>query len=398
MYDTGGVEYIDYHAAFSPHLLGHNHPVVNTAVEDSMGREESLFGSGTTTWEVELAELLCGIIPSVERVQLTNTGSEATAHAVRLSRSFTGRDHIVLTLGGYNGWHNDVCRSVMPTLDQIGPRVSPGEYPFLRLSAGIPDSVTDLVHIVNFNDLSSVEFVLETYPVACVMTEPVLQNIGVVSPEDGYLRGLSELCRRHGALLVFDEVKTGFRSALSGYQEVCGVMPDLSVFGKAVANGYPMGVIGGREDVMSCFHHSDPSRRTLIAGTYNAHPFSVAAGIATIRILKDGNERIYGHLEALTDRLIEGISKIFAGNGITATTCRNASAFCTYFCDSAPIDWHDILEHHDFELDRRYRASLIERGVYQFPLPCKQGSVSGAHTEEDVDRTLEVTREAVKNL
>jgi glutamate-1-semialdehyde 2,1-aminomutase len=183
------------------------------------------------------------MIPSLELMQITNTGSEATAHAIRLSRAYTGRDDIILMMGGYNGWHNDVARQVMPSLLQTGKRISPGEYPFISLSAGIPAATKQKVHIVNFNDLASVEYIMKKYPVACVLTEPVLQNIGVVLPKASYLQGLYDLCEQYGALCIFDEVKTGFRSGPGGYQQICGVRPHLSVFGKAVANGYPLGVI-----------------------------------------------------------------------------------------------------------------------------------------------------------
>ena len=182
IYDAEGKEYIDYHAAFAPHLLGHNDSRINEAVTRVMSGEHSLFGSGTNALEVKLARLLCEAVASLELVQITNTGSEATAHAIRLSRAWTKRDDIILTLGGYNGWHNDVSRAVMPSLAQLGPRVSPGEYPFIPSSAGVPESTRRRVHIVNFNDLESIEYVMKRYPVACVLTEPVLQNVGIVLP------------------------------------------------------------------------------------------------------------------------------------------------------------------------------------------------------------------------
>lgn len=398
LWDADGNEYIDYHAAFAPHLLGHNDPEVNAAVRRAMDEGWSLMGSGTTPWEVRLAELLREAAPSLERVQITNTGSEATAHAIRLSRAWTGREDIVVTLGGYNGWHNDVARTVMPSLAEVGPRVSPGEYRFLPSSAGIPRGVQERIHVVNFNDLDSVEHVLSRVPVACVITEPVLQNVGVIPPRPGYLKGLREACDRHGTALVFDEVKTGFRSALGGYQSIAGVTPDLSVFGKAVANGYPLGVIGGKAAIMDLFDAKDPAKRVLIAGTYNAHPLPTAAAIAAIeRLRRDGGE-VYRRLEAMGGRMQEGLEAVFRDAGRTAVVSRIGSAFCVYFMDHVPVDWHDLATHHDFELDRRTRRALIDRGVYHFPLPCKQGSISAAHTEEDLARTLEVTREAVRAM
>jgi glutamate-1-semialdehyde 2,1-aminomutase len=398
LWDADGNEYIDYHAAFAPHILGHNDAGVNAAVRQAMDEGWSLMGSGPTPWELRLAELLRESVPSLESVQLSNTGSEATAHAIRLSRAFTGKEDLILTLGGYNGWHNDVARAVMPSAAEIGPRVSPGEYRFVPLSAGIPGDVIRRVHVVNFNDAESVEAALRRHPVACVLTEPVLQNIGVVPPRPGYLSALRDLCTRHGALLVFDEVKTGFRSALGGYQSIARVRPDLSVFGKAVANGYPLGVIGGKAEIMKLFDEKDPLRRVLISGTYNGHPLNVAAAIATIERLRQNGGELYGRLEGLGSRLERGLVGLFAARGLTATLSRLGSAFCVYFSDHVPVDWHDLTGSHNFELDRRYRRALIERGVYHFPIPCKQGSISAAHSELDLDQTLDITEDVLRSL
>lgn len=398
LWDTEGKEYIDYHAAFAPYFLGHNNPEINGAVIRSMLEGWSLMGSGTTTWEVELAESLKASVPSMQKVQITNTGSEATAHAIRLSRAFTGRDHVILTLGGYNGWHNDVARSVAPSLEVMGPRRENSDYPFFAMSAGIPEGVKQRIHLVNFNDADSIAAVMAKYPIACVLTEPVLQNIGVVHPKPGYLQAVRKLCDENGSLLVFDEVKTGFRTALGGYQSICKVRPDLSVFGKAVANGYPMGVIGGRADVMDLFDSPDPTKRVLIAGTYNAHPFTVAAAIATLEILRRDDGAIYKQIEMMAVRLQAGIEGIVKEKGLTATYSRNASASCLYFADHVPVDLHDLQQSHNFALDTRYRRALIDRGVYLFPLPTKQASISGAHTMADIDRTLEITREAITSL
>ncbi|HEY5744920.1 MAG TPA: aspartate aminotransferase family protein [Chryseolinea sp.] len=396
IYDANGVEYIDFHAAFAPHLLGHNDDRVNKAITDAMSSNHSLFGSGTTLLEVTLAKLLCETVPAMELIQITNTGSEATAHAIRLARAWTGREDIILTLGGYNGWHNEVSRAVMPSLEQVGPRVSPGEYPFIPLSAGIPAATKRIVHIVNFNDLASIEYIMKRHPVACVLTEPVLQNIGVVSPDKDYLQGVVDLCDHYGALCVFDEVKTGFRSALGGYQSIAHVKPHLSVFGKAVANGYPLGVIGGRKDIMQLFDSADPEKRVLIAGTYNAHPVSAAAAIATLQILKDPN--VYKQLDLRCEKLYSNLEDMFREKGKPMVLSHNASAYCMYFCEQVPRDLHDILLHHDFDFDLKLRRALIDKGIYHIPIACKQSSVSCAHTEEDIDKTLEMTREVLKKM
>jgi glutamate-1-semialdehyde 2,1-aminomutase len=396
IYDANDVEYIDYHAAFAPHLLGHNDDRVNEAIIKAMNSNHSLFGSGTTTLEVTLAKLLCETVPTMELIQITNTGSEATAHAIRLSRAWTGREDIILTLGGYNGWHNEVSRAVMPSLEQVGARVSPGEYPFIPSSAGIPAPTKRAVHIVNFNDLASIEYIMKRHPVACVLTEPVLQNIGVVSPDKDYLQGIVDLCDKYGALSVFDEVKTGFRSALGGYQSIANVKPHLSVFGKAVANGYPLGVIGGRKEIMQLFDSAETEKRVLIAGTYNAHPVSAAAAIATLQILKDPN--VYKQLNLLCEKLYSNLKVMFKEKGQPMVLSHNASAYCLYFCEQMPRDLHDILLHHNFDFDLKLRKGLIDKGIYQIPIACKQSSVSCAHTEEDIDKTLEMTWEVLKKM
>lgn len=394
--DINGKEYIDYHAGFAPYLLGHNYTPVNDAVIKILQQEWSLIGSGTNELEITLAKLLKEAVPSLELLQITNTGSEATAHAIRLSRAYTQREDIILTLGGYNGWHNEVARAVIPSLQQTGKRVSPGEYPFITMSAGIPENTKRKVHIVNFNDLASVEYVMKRYPVACVLTEPVLQNIGVVLPGSGYLQGLVDLCEANSAVCIFDEVKTGFRSALGGYQSIAGVTPHLSVFGKAVANGYPLGVIGGKRQILELFDSPLPDKRVLIAGTYNAHPVNAAAAIATLKILK--NTQLYHSLASCCSVLYNGLEQLFKEKGIAAVVSRNASAYCVYFTEKAPSDLHDILQNADTTFDLKYRRALIEKGVYHIPIACKQGSVSTAHTEDDIYKTLQLTREVLQEI
>lgn len=385
LWDAEGNSYLDYHAAFAPHILGHNDAHVTAAVERVLRDGASLYGAGTTRLEGELAERVCRHIPWIEQVQFLNTGSEATYQALRLARAATGRDHVIVMQGGYNGWHNDVACNLMTPLAALGPRVSPGEYAFHPISAGIPEAHQALVHAVNFNDLASVEWVCQRYPIAGLITEPVLQNIGVVKPEPGYLAGLRRLADQYGFVLIFDEVKTGFRHAMGGHAEVSGVRPDLAVYGKALANGYPIAALGGRADLMALCVDPDAARRVLIAGTYNAHPVPVAAAIATIDRLADG--AVFAHLEALGARL----EKLAAG--LPVVTVRQASCLCFYFMDHAPRDWHDLAAHNDGAKDVAMRQWLIERGVYTFPLAAKQWSISAAHTEADIDETGRLLRE-----
>lgn len=389
IWDADGNRYIDYHAAFAPHFLGHNDPMVTEAVSRVLRDGASLFGSGTTILEGRLAELLCLHVPGIESVQLLNSGSEATYEAIRLARAVTGRDHIIVIQGGYNGWHNDVSCNLMTPLDVLGPRVSPGEYTYVPISAGIPADHQRLVHVVNFNDLDSLEYVCQKYKIASVIAEPILQNVGVIKPKTGYLSGLRRLADQYGFILVFDEVKTGFRHGIGGYAKIAGVTPDLAVYGKALANGYPIAALGGKKDLMNWFVHPDPSKRVLLAGTYNAHPVPTVAAIATIeRLLMNGGE-VYRWVEALGRKMQEGLDTLIRRRGIEAVVSRQGSAFCVYFMNHCPSDWHDLAANHDFSLDRKFRTALIERGIYFFPLPTKQCSISFAHQQPDIEFTLD---------
>ncbi|MES2391630.1 MAG: aspartate aminotransferase family protein [Acidobacteriota bacterium] len=389
MWDAEENRYIDLHAAFGPYLLGHNHPAVNEAVIKTMQQGMSLYGSGTTEQEGELAELICSNIPWVESVQILNTGSEATAQAIRLARAYSERDHIIVMQGGYNGWHNDVAWNLMSSLRELGPRRSPGEYPKVPMSAGMPDAHRDLIHAVNFNDLDSIRFVCEQYPIAAVILEPVLQNIGIVPPQPGYLEGLRKLADEFNFVLIFDEVKTGFRHAFGGYAERSGVIPDLVVYGKAIANGFPIAALGGKRHIMDLFADPDLNRRVLLAGTYNGHPVPVAAAIETMKLLLANDGELYRGLEKKGAVIESALNSVESEGGEPMVVSRIGSAFCCYFMDHVPVDWHDILEHHDFKRDVALRLDLIEKGVYAFPLAVKQMSISTAHTDVDVQEVID---------
>ena len=298
--------------------------------------------------------------------------------------------------GGYNGWHNDVACNLMTPLSELGPRVSPGEYSFRAISAGIPEEHQRLVHSVNFNDLESVRYVCERYSVGALITEPILQNIGVVKPEPGYLCGLRELADEFGFALIFDEVKTGFRHAIGGYASLAQVTPDLVVFGKALANGYPIAALAGRREMMDRFVDPSSARRVLLAGTYNAHPIPTAAAVATIERLLMNDGEVYRNTEELGEKIQKGLEEIFATLDIPGVVARQGSAFCWYFMDHCPKDWHDLAEHHDFETDTAFRTLLVDRGIYVFPLSPKQCSISAAHSMDDIDLTLRHMEDALK--
>jgi glutamate-1-semialdehyde 2,1-aminomutase len=396
LWDADGNRYLDYHAAFAPAILGHNDRRVNAAVEDVLKHGVSLCGSGTNVLEGRLAELMCSNMEVCEMAQILNTGTEATMAAIRLARGATGRDHVIVMQGGFNGSHNDVACNVLTPLEVIGPRVSPGEYKYVPLGSGVPLAHQQLVHIVNFNDLESVRYVCERYPVAALITEPILQNVGILKPQPGYLQGLRDLADKYGFILIFDEVKTGFRYSVGGYSKIGGVRPDLAVFAKAMANGYPISALVGRRDLMQQIADPNPAKRPFVAGTYNGHPISVAAAIATIERLLEGNGEIYRKLEDLGQQAQSGIESILRSHGITGVVARQGSAFCIYFMDHQPKDWHDLASNHDFSRDLTMRRRLIEKGIYFFPVETKQCSISAAHTKEDIDLTLRALDESLR--
>lgn len=398
LWDLDGKRYIDYHAAFAPYFLGHNFKPINDAVIKVLTGGESLFGAGPAVMEGHLAELVCDNIQAAQKVSLLNTGSEATSLAIRLSRAVTQRSHIIVVQGGYNGNGDELACNVVNSLAEIGPRVSPGEYPLRPMGAGTTIEASHFVHPVNFNDLESVRYICRRYPVAAMITEPVLQNIGVVLPVEGYLRGLRDLADEFGFLLVFDEVKTGFRHAFGGYAEICGVMPDVVTYGKAIANGFPLALTGGKREYMDQIIHSEPARRPFVAGTYNGHPVGVAAAISTVDFLLANRQSVYNHVEAMGQRLETGMRDIFARHDVTASVARQGSALSYYLMPHKPIDFHDILTHHDFKRDVQLRRALIKLGVFFVPIATKQCSISFAHTAADIDLTLDKMEEAVSTV
>ncbi len=396
LWDADGNEYIDYHGAFSPQFLGFHRHEIACAVAKTIESGSDLFGSGPTELEGKLAEMIVAHIPWIEKFVVFTSGSEATQQAIRLARAATERDHVVVMQGGYNGWYNDVACNLATPLERLGPRKSPGEYEFVPISAGIPIAHRQLIHPVNFNDLESVRHVCERHEVAAVILEPVLQNVGVVKPIAGYLEGMRRLADEMGFLLIFDEVKTGFRHAFGGYAEISGVIPDLAVYGKTIASGYPLGAIGGPARWLDYFYDTDKTHRVLLAGTYNGHPVPMAAAIATLEILLRDAGEVYKRCEALGARMERGLDECLRNVGVEATVSRQGSAFVVYFMDHSPHDWHDLAAHHNEEIDVAFRRNLIDKGIYFFPVATKQCSISAAHSDEDIDRTIQATKQALR--
>ena len=387
IWDADGNEYLDYHAAFGPFILGHVHPVVVQRVEDALW-ETDLYGVGATPQEIALAEKVVAHVPSIEQVLFTNAGSEATFHALRVARAYTGREKIIKFQGCYHGWHDAVLRNVISAPEMVGKRD--------LLSAGIMAETADATLICDFNDADQVADTIAGRPgeIAAIIVEPIPHNIGCVRPEPGFLEALRELCDDHGIVLIFDEVITGFRHGLGGYQVVAGVTPDLTTLGKAIANGFPLAAVGGKRELMARFNTA-PGGDTFFAGTYNGHAVGTVAALATIEIMEtqDVHEQVF----RLGDRVRAGLTEIMADAGVPAVVEGFGSVFLTYFMEGPVRNFTDLLRN-DADFFVRYRQECIARGVFKLPMNIKRNHVSFAHTDADIDRTLQVAADAVQAL
>lgn len=383
--DADGTRYLDYHAAFGPLILGHNHPAVNAAVRDITTRLD-IIGVGVTDIEVELAEKLCQLIPSAERVLLTNSGSEATYAALRLARAVSGRHTIIKFQGTYHGWHDAVLMNVISTAEKIGHKDP--------LSLGMLPEVIDHTLVLPFNDVEALSATLDEQgdEIAAVLVEIIPHNIGCVLPRPEFLQALRQQCSVHGIVLIFDEVITGFRHGLGGYQQICGVTPDLSTFAKAMANGYPIAALVGRAELMDRF---GPGGGVVFAGTYNGHPVGVAAALATIGELESGS--VHHHCFALAQQAGDGIQSIADELGIPMTVARFGSVFVPYFMEG-PIENYTDLLRNNTERDTAFRQGMCERGIFMLPTALKRNHVSAAHTRADIDRTLEASRDVLRAI
>ncbi|MFC1464672.1 MAG: aspartate aminotransferase family protein [Candidatus Brachytrichaceae bacterium NZ_4S206] len=385
--DVEGKRYLDYHAAFGPIILGHNHPRVREAVCKA-GERIDLIGVGVTEMEIMLAEKIAQYVPSAERVLLANSGSEATYQALRLARAVTGRHGIIKFQGAYHGWHDAVAMNVISPAHKVGK----GQRDLL--SAGMLPGVVEHTYILPFNDVEAIADFLERRgeEIAAVLVEVIPHNIGCVLPRPGFLQALRDLCDKFGCLLIFDEVITGFRHDLGGYQKISGVTPDLSTFAKAMANGYPIAALVGKAEYMRRY---EPGGGVFFAGTYNGHPHSVAAALATIAELEDGS--VHAHCFALAERAANGIQQIANELGIPMTVARFGSVFVPYFMEGPIVSYSDLLRNDDAR-DRWFRSQMCARGIFMLPVALKRNHVSAAHTLADIDRTLEAAREVLRKL
>jgi glutamate-1-semialdehyde 2,1-aminomutase len=383
--DVDGNRYIDYHAAYGAILLGHSHPAVNERVIETL-QEQVLFGVGTTEVEVAVAEKIVSHVPSADQAVVCGSGSEATFHAIRLARAATGRTKILKFQGNYHGFHDYVLRNVMSAPDRIGKRDP--------MSAGMLDAAVDATIVCRYNDEGEVReaFAREGEQIAAIIVEPVAHNSPSILPVDGFLQALRDVADEYGALLIFDEVITGFRHALGGYQSICGVMPDLTTFAKAIANGYPMAVVAGRQHLLEQFNTTATGNVTF-AGTYNGGAPVMAAALATIETLE--REPVHEHLFALGERMRAGLSRISDELEVPTVVSGYGSLYVMLFMEG-PLRSYDDVIRNDHELFVAYRKELVRRGVFEMPENIGRNHITYSHTEEDVDRSLEIAREALR--
>ena len=386
--DLQGKEYLDYHAAFGAILLGHNDERINRAVQDSFNSVD-LVGLGTTELEVECARLVSELIPSVEMSITTMSGSESTFQAVRLARGVTGRKYLLKFQGCFHGWHDAVARNVASPearLDRVDP-----------LSSGILEDALESTLVAEFNDLDSVRELFSRYPeqIAAVILEPVPHNVGALLPTQEFLQGLRDITSEAGTLLIFDEVITGFRHAPGGYQELCGITPDLTTYGKSMGNGFSVAGMGGRRDLMEQFSSAGGS--VLLAGTFNGNSTSMAAAIATMTAISDPEVGFHRHVRALGDRMRSGLSGILADLSIPSVVTGIGSVFVTYFLEGEVRGYRDLLRNNDAAYARFHR-NMTDRGALMYPMSLKRNHISYAHTEADIDHTLTLAEEVLREM
>ncbi len=378
--DEDGVQYLDYVCSWGPLILGHTHSEVLDAIGETM-QSGTTFGAPTRL-EVEFARAVVDAVPSIEKVRAVSSGTEATMSALRLARGFTGRAKIIKVDGGYHGHADFLLVAAGSGAATLG---IPG-------SAGVPEGAAKDTLLVPFNDLNALRASLEANDgeVAAVILEPIPGNMGVVPPGDGYLEGVRELCTKHGAVLIFDEVISGFRASYGGAQALYGVTPDMTCLGKIIGGGLPAACFGGRADIMAKLAPEGPVYQ---AGTLSGNPLAMAAGIKTMEILR--RPGAYERLEELGARLEAGLRQGLEESGVTACLNRVGSVMTLFFC-AGPVTDYDSAKRSNTEQFGAFFRAMRERGIWLAPSQFEAIFVSLAHGEDEIDLTIEKAKESLK--
>ncbi len=379
--DVDGRTYIDYVGSWGPMILGHADEEVVAAVQQAAARGTS-FGAPNEL-EVELASEIIDAVPSIEMVRLVSSGTEATMSAIRLARGVTGRDKLLKFTGCYHGHGDSLLVKAGSGVATLGLPDSPG----------VPSGLARETITVNFNDANAVESAFAGHEnIAAVIIEPIVGNMGCVPPQPGFLEAVREITQTYGALLIFDEVMTGFRVARGGAQELYNVAPDITTLGKIIGGGLPVGAYGGSRELMS---HVAPAGLIYQAGTLSGNPLSMAAGIATLRRLRD--MAVYERLERASGRLCDGVSAAAAAAGVRTVTNRVGSMWTTFFSEAPVRDW-DSADKADRQMYARFFHGMLKRNVYLAPSQFEAAFVSLAHTENVIDQTIEAAHQTFAEM
>jgi glutamate-1-semialdehyde 2,1-aminomutase len=376
-------DYIDYVGSWGPMIVGHNHPAVMEAVQAAMANGLG-FGAPTAI-EVAMAEKVCSMVKSIEKVRMVSSGTEAAMSAIRLARGFTGRDKIVKFEGCYHGHADSLLVKAGSGALTLGVPTSPG----------VPASLAQHTITLSYNDLAQVEelFAEMGDQIACIIVEPVAGNMNCVPPVDGFLQGLSAVTAKHGSLLILDEVMTGFRVAAGGAQSIYGVTPDLTVLGKVIGGGMPVGAFGGRADVMN---HIAPDGPVYQAGTLSGNPIAMAAGLATLEIVSAPG--FHDRLRASTERLMTGLRQAASSAGIPFTTNNMTAMFGLFFTEEQTVSRFEQVMACDTERFKIFFHGMLDEGIYLAPSAFEAGFISSAHTDGDIDNTIAAAARVMKTL